>query len=79
MKNYDTSTIYYNVNILWHDYNVNGVIRPEVLTLNPQFICNDYALSSNFSFQGAFISNNITYPNGTFSATVVVRVYAMPK
>ena len=79
LKNYDTSTIYYNVNILWHDYNVNGVIRPEVLTLNPQFICNEYALSSNFSFQGAFISNTITYPNGTFSATVVVRVYAMPK
>ena len=79
LENYDTSTIYYNVNILWHDYNVNGVIRPEVLTLNPQFICNDYALSSDFSFQGAFISNTITYPNDTFSATVVVRVYAMPK
>lgn len=79
LENYDTSTIYYNVNILWHDYNVNGVIRPEVLTLNPQFICNDYALSSDFNFQGAFISNTITYPNDTFSATVVVRVYAMPK
>ena len=79
LKNYDTSTIYYNVNILWHDYNVNGVIRPEVLTLNPQFICNEYALSSNFNFQGAFISNTITYPNDTFSATVVVRVYAMAK
>ena len=79
LENYDTSTIYYNVNILWHDYYVNGVIRPEVLTLDPQFICNDYALSSDFSFQGAFISKNITYPNDTFSATVVVRVYAMPK
>ena len=79
LKNYDTSTICYNVNILWHDYNVSGVIRPEVLTLNPQFICNEYALSSNFSFQGAFISNTITYPNDTFSATVIVRVYAMPK
>ena len=79
LENYDTSTIYYNVNILWHDYNVNGVIRPEVLTLNPQFICNDYALSSDFNFQGAFISNTITYPNDTFSATVVVRVYAVPK
>ena len=79
LENYDTSTIYYNVNILWHDYNVSGAIRPEVLTLNPQFICNDYALSSDFSFQGAFISKTITYPNDTFSATVVVRVYAMPK
>lgn len=79
LENYDTSTIYYDVNILWHDYNVNGAIRPEVLTLNPQFICNDYALSSDFSFQGAFISKTITYPNDTFSATVVVRVYAMPK
>lgn len=79
LENYDISTIYYNVNILWHDYNINGNIRPEVLTLNPQFICNDYALSSDFSFQGAFISNTITYPNDTFSATVVVRVYAMPK
>ena len=79
LENYDTSTIYYNVNILWHDYNVSGTIRPEVLTLTPQFICNDYALTSDFSFQGAFISKTITYPNDTFSATVVVRVYAMPK
>ena len=79
LENYDTSTIYYNVNILWHDYYVSGAIRPEVLTLNPQFICNDYAVSSDFSFQGAFISKTITYPNETFSATVVVRVYAMPK
>ena len=79
LENYNTSTIYYNVNILWHDYNVSGVIRPEVLALDPQFICNDYAISSDFSFQGAFISKSITYPNDTFSATVVVCVYAMPK
>ena len=79
VTSYDTSSIYYTVNIQWHDYSTSSGIRPEVLALNPQFICNDYALSNPLSFQGAYVSNSITYPNETFSATVVVRVYAMPK